>query len=432
MSSQPTELKINRHKLVFATGVAWIALRLFVATIRGINIGIEAISPFTVFELGIISGLLIWLHSGARPEKVATFLLITLSAPLLLFSYGSGGLQGPVVYIGLFFPVMAFLLIGRMAGWVCCVLLIVFYASIGFLNAHTDFLPENINAERGRYIAKAISLSCLTLLLSWIGWYYARLHDSHIAQMHKKTEELERIAQYRQDFLANMSHEFRTPLNSIIGFTRRVLKTQSDQLDQRSIDALSTVLRTGDNLHLLINQILSISKLESGNDSLQLQEIPLYSWLEKLHSQLTPSAEEKGLCLHLHADDNTKNLTVHTDTQKLTSVLLNLIGNSIKYTQSGKVSITYKIISDDHYCIIIEDTGPGIPEDKIQGLFDKFSRLEQHEKSSIAGTGLGLAIVEETLKYLQGHITVTSVAEKGSQFTVTLPRRYKEYGQNKK
>lgn len=416
-----TNLKVNRRKLVFSTAIAWIIFRLFVIAARGINIGFSAVSPLSFIELAVIVSLLIWLHRGAQPERVAIFLLLTLTAPLLLFTYTSGGLQGPVVVVGLFFPVMAFLLIGRRGGWLACILLVTFFIVVSLLNVYSDFFPENILSVKGRYIAKAFSLSMVTLLLSWIGWYYAKLHDSQMLELQRKNTELERIAQYRQDFLANISHEFRTPLNSIIGFTRRVLKTQSETLDQRSIDALKTVMRTGSGLNDLVNQILDISKLESGSVTLNNQSLEVFPWLQEQCDVHRTAAEEKGLSLNLETTEAAKNLRVTIDASKLCSLLTNIIGNAIKYTQQGSITITLSTVDKDTFCVDIKDTGTGIPEDRVATLFDKFSRLDQHEKSNITGTGLGLAIVEEILKLLEGNVSVQSTINEGSCFSLFLP-----------
>lgn len=423
MPSQPISFDLNRRKLVLSTITAWVLFRLVVITVRGINIGIEAISPVTAIELSMIGGLLIWLLKGGRPETVATLLLLVLTMPLLLFTYISGGLHGPVVTIGLCFPLMAFLMIGKLGGWVASGFILIFYTCVALLNIQTDFFPENRLSPQGLFIAKALSLSMVSLLLSWIGWYYAKLYDRQVSKLHRKNIELERIAQYRQDFLSNMSHEFRTPLNSIIGFTKRVLKTQNDTLDSRSIDALNTVMRTGTSLNDLVNQILDISKLESGQVTLNNQSIEVYPWVEECCATHKVEAQEKDLDFTLLADESINNLTVLIDTSKLKSLLTNLISNAIKYTHSGGITIECSKLDDIYFKIAIKDTGEGIPEDKLVSLFDKFSRLETHEKSTIVGTGLGLAIVEEISKLLGGKITVSSVLDKGSCFSVTLPIR---------
>lgn len=421
MSPQPIELEINRRKLVFATAIAWILFRLTVITIRSISIGVDAVSPVSAIELCIIGGLLLWLYRGGQAESVATALLLVLTVPLTVFTYVSGGLQGPVVTIGLCFPIMAFLLIGKRGGWISFGLLMLFYSGVALLHLHTDFFPDNQLSTKGIFIAKALSLSMVSLLLSWIGWYYAKLNDRQISLLQKKNTELERIAQYRQDFLANMSHEFRTPLNSIIGFTRRVLKTQNNTLDERSIDALNTVMRTGISLNDLVNQILDISKLESGQVKLNNQRIELYPWLQEQCDLHKVAADEKGLTLTLATEQNPSNLVVLTDTAKLGSLLTNLISNAIKYTETGSITIALSQPDGKHFNIDVQDSGAGIPEDKLATLFDKFSRLDSHEKSTIVGTGLGLAIVEEISKLLGGKIKVKSVLGEGSCFSITLP-----------
>lgn len=419
ISPSPNNFNINRRRLVFATAVAWILFRLTVITVRGVNIGLEAVSPVTAVELSVIVALIIWLKRGGRPETVATVLLLLLTIPLFIFTYMSGGLQGPVVTVGLCFPIMAFLLIGKQGGWITCSLLLAFYTGTAYLNAYSDFFPNNRLSTQGLFVAKALSLSLVSILLSWIGWYYAKLHERQVNHLQKKNAELERLAQYRQDFLANMSHEFRTPLNSIIGFTRRVIKTKSSELDDRSIDALNTVIRTGVSLNDLVNQILDISKLESGQVKLNTQRIELYPWLQEQCRLHKVAADEKALILTI--EQPPCNLIVMTDVTKLSSLLRNLISNAIKYTETGIITISISKPDEKHFNIDVQDTGAGIPEEKLAILFDKFSRLDTHEKSTIVGTGLGLAIAKEISKLLGGNVSVNSVIGEGSCFSITLP-----------
>ncbi|MEM9007091.1 MAG: ATP-binding protein [Cyanobacteria bacterium P01_F01_bin.86] len=227
----------------------------------------------------------------------------------------------------------------------------------------------------------------------------------------------------KSEFLANMSHELRTPLNAIIGFAQILLRDDRVTLDQR--DNLKILNRSGEHLLALINDVLEMSKIEAGQVTVNAKPINLYRLLDSLEEMLRLRAEAKGLQLIFDCDPDVPQY-VCTDEGKLRQVLINLLGNGIKFTQSGSVALQVSLQShaETHQpnptnlktlYFEVQDTGIGIPPEELNTIFDAFiqSRSIDHSKG---GTGLGLAISRQFVQLLGGDIQVKSVLNQGTCF----------------
>jgi len=236
--------------------------------------------------------------------------------------------------------------------------------------------------------------------------------------------EAERANRAKSEFLANMSHELRTPMNAIIGFTNRVLKHKSGQLDERSVDALQTVARNGQHLLRLINDLLDMAKVESGKLSLNIEPVRLSDMFADVQRQFQQQAEERNIALRINCPSN---LVVYADRNRLYQVLLNLLSNALKFTFQGGVDLQASIDASapDSVCIDVIDTGIGISASAQQRLFQKFEQVHGREHATAGGTGLGLALVRELVHLHGGRVAVSSEEGRGSQFTVWL-RRFEE------
>lgn len=222
-------------------------------------------------------------------------------------------------------------------------------------------------------------------------------------------------------FLANMSHELRTPLNSIIGFTRRVLRKAEQSLDQQSIKALETVLRNADNLLKLINDVLDISKVEAGKMEYSIKQVHLNELVQSIVEELEPLAAQKHLKLELIPSEP---IFGKADPMRLRQVLINVIGNGIKFTDQGSVCIQLSKVyfSGDYYAkISVTDTGIGIQPDKLDIIFEIFEQADHVSDQARGGTGLGLAISKKMMNDMGGEIDVQSVPHQGSTFNVYIP-----------
>jgi len=231
-------------------------------------------------------------------------------------------------------------------------------------------------------------------------------------------ERAEDSTRLKSEFLASMSHELRTPMNSILGLTELIL--DKAQLSGKNKERLEVVLRSGRRLMSLINDILDLSKIEAGKMEIKEEEILLEEILEEITHTAIPLALEKNLKFEVKRNCNTK-MFITTDRGKVTQVLINLIGNAIKFTLKGKIELTVAITNDRQLLFSVSDTGIGISEEDKKIIFEEFRQLDGSSSRKFGGTGLGLAISKKILGLIGGKIWVASIQGQGSVFSFTIP-----------
>jgi signal transduction histidine kinase len=233
-----------------------------------------------------------------------------------------------------------------------------------------------------------------------------------------KQAELEAASQHKSQFLANMSHELRTPLNAIIGYTELILNNIYGDVPEKIKEILQYVETSGRHLLSLINDILDLSKIEAGQLKLSLNE---YFIQEVVHSVITamePLASPKGLALVATLPPN---LPIGKgDERRINQVLLNLVGNAIKFTEAGevRVEVTQR---DNEFRVTISDTGPGIAHEDQKRIFDEFQQADSSNTRKKGGTGLGLSIVKRIVMLHGGSVGMESELGQGATFWFTLP-----------
>ncbi len=242
-----------------------------------------------------------------------------------------------------------------------------------------------------------------------------RLHEAHL------TAESSNRA--KSQFLANMSHEIRTPLNGILGFTDLLIKQDRTLSEAERMDYLSNVQTSGKHLLALINDILDLSKIESDKLELEYFDYSPHALLSEVVSLTRVSSKEKGLELDFQWIGPLPK-TIQTDPTRLRQMLMNLVGNAIKFTEKGGVRIVAELVQDEKenslLRIDVHDTGLGIPEDKIETVFSPFTQADNSVTRRFGGTGLGLPISRKLARALGGDLTVKSQLGLGSTFSATI------------
>ncbi len=233
--------------------------------------------------------------------------------------------------------------------------------------------------------------------------------------------ELVEADRMRSEFVANMSHELRTPLNSIIGFSGILEKNRDGVLGERELGYAEKIHRNGKHLLGLINDILDLSKIESGRMELEIDTTSAAALVSELVDMMQVQAESRGLALSTRIEDDLPGLKA--DAHKLKQVLINLVGNAIKFTERGEVTVAARLDPDDGSRMLFEvsDTGIGIEEDKLDHIFEAFRQVDSGTTRRYGGTGLGLAISRAFVERMAGRLTVRSTPGAGSTFTIALP-----------
>lgn len=225
----------------------------------------------------------------------------------------------------------------------------------------------------------------------------------------------------KTNFLSNMSHELRTPLNSVIALSGVLNRRLSNQIPAEEYSYLEVIERNGKNLLLLINDILDISRIESGREEIEIINFNANNLITEIVSMIHPQTETKDVKL-IHSGKDAE-LLITSDLNKCRHILQNLIGNAVKFTEKGTVEIKSNQ-SADKLSITITDTGIGIAENHLIHIFEEFRQADGSTSRRFGGTGLGLAIAKKYANLLGGTVTVKSELGKGSSFTLTLPLTY--------
>ena len=225
----------------------------------------------------------------------------------------------------------------------------------------------------------------------------------------------------KETFLANMSHEIRTPMNAIMGFTDILIKKN---LPPQEKEYVQIIKNSGENLLRIINDILDISKIEADMIVFEEHPVSIKEIFKSLQIMMLQKATEKGLELVYKADVYVPDVLLG-DPTRITQILINLTGNSIKFTKAGKIEVGVRVIKEETdrsvLQFVVSDTGIGIAEDKLNSIFERFKQAEDHTTRNYGGTGLGLSIAKQLVELQGGQMSITSKLEHGTHITFTLP-----------
>jgi CheY-like chemotaxis protein len=241
-------------------------------------------------------------------------------------------------------------------------------------------------------------------------------------EMRENALRLQAASRYKSEFLANMSHELRTPLNSALILSKLLADNKSGTLTDDQVNYARAIHASNNDLLALINDILDLSKIEAGHVEIEPAETAVADICARLQATFEPLAKQKSLAFAVCVDADVEPAIV-TDPQRLQQVLTNLLGNAVKFTEQGEVTLHLRRAGDDRIAFEVRDTGIGIAVEQQETVFEAFRQADSGTSRRYGGTGLGLSISRELATRLGGEISVASEPGKGSTFTLTLPLR---------
>ncbi len=280
-----------------------------------------------------------------------------------------------------------------------------------------------MNAENARWLGEGEPLEPIIYAGDEIG----RVAESHLqaekllasreAELTAARDEAMTATRAKNSFLSSTSHELRTPLNSVLGFAQLL---QMSELGAEDSDAVERILGAGRHLLTLINELIDIARIESGDLSLSVEPVLVRPLIEESSRLMAPIAAERAI--RIIQDCPHPALATHADRHRLSQVLVNLISNAVKYNhRDGTITIACREEGTGHASIVVSDTGPGISPENIERIFVPFERLGA-EQTTVEGTGIGLPLARALTEAMGGQLTASSVPGQGAAFTVSLPR----------
>jgi len=274
--------------------------------------------------------------------------------------------------------------------------------------------------ESGKFSAEIVNLLQTFATQSVLAIQNARL----FREIEEKGRQLESASKHKSQFLANMSHELRTPLNAILGYTELILDNIYGDVSEKVRDVLTRLEKSGRHLLALINDVLDLSKIEAGQLTLSMSDYSMKDVVQTVLTAVESLAAEKKLALQAAVSPELP--LGRGDERRITQVLLNLVGNAIKFTEVGEVRVEVST-TDGAFLVAVSDTGPGIAPADQERIFEEFHQVDSSSTRTKGGTGLGLAIAKRIIQMHGGRIWVESSPGRGSTFSFTLPVRVERH-----
>lgn len=282
-------------------------------------------------------------------------------------------------------------------------------------------LSMNLSADViSTKLVTILAKSYWVLLLSVVLIVLLLLVNSRLFEYSILYNKIKEVDKMKDEFISMASHELRTPVTVIKGYAQMMMEESKElNLKKEGVEYLSIINTSTERLGNLIEDLLNVSRIEQGRFKVELKEINVQAIIEETIKEISVQAKEKNLILNFEAKENTIDL-IRADKDKLKQVLINIIGNSIKYTNEGSVDV--KIYNKDNNLIInIKDTGIGMSAKEREHLFEKFYRIKNKKTQDVIGTGLGLWITKQIIEIMKGNIFIDSIEEVGTQVTIEFP-----------
>jgi signal transduction histidine kinase/CheY-like chemotaxis protein len=352
---------------------------------------------------------LFWLRSHRRIQTAVSVMLASVAMMLLLTTILGGVGNAGILWLSVY-PLLAFLLDGKRRG--------LYWTGMFNLGVIVIYLIELFGVDLTPHSEEFLQVAVFsTATMSVLLYVYEGLRQELVEALIDARRRAESANIAKSNFLANMSHEIRTPMNGILGFSNILLRGELSAEARQHAEIIRTASKT---LLGLIDDVLEFSKIEANKISIERVPTDLRQLVDELISLFRQHAGEKGLQLSLEYDEALP-VWVDIDPLRLRQVLINLLGNALKFTPQG--SITLRLQWGDHGRLVLEleDTGIGIPEDKLDAIFEQFSQADNTLSRKYSGGGLGLSIVRQLVGLMGGRIEVESTLGEGSCFRLWLP-----------
>lgn len=423
LDTEQDSLKKARISIIFAI-IVFSVIKLLIALPAGIynnqDVQVIRVIVFLAILIVLVKFLLISRHYAGRVGVIMIWLALSLTWSNIFVTAQT--LNIVTIQVVVTIILSSFYLFNWRWALIysfLSVLPVTILLMIGNAVRFSGIAPEELASPAYEIV---VVLNFLTIIIAHFLYYQAL--NKNVAEKEMLNNQLQEAVkdanlalQSKADFLSTMSHELRTPLNSVIGMIQLLLNSpySAEQSENLKIVNFSAM-----NLHMLINDILDFNKMECDKLNLEAIKVDLYSLVKDICSGMRFQAEEKGLELILNIDEGVKTRHVITDPIRLTQIIHNLLGNAIKFTRNGTVSLTLKITESAPKSIgvrfIVRDTGIGIDNQQQKMIFEAFTQASSSTTRNFGGTGLGLAIVKRLLKLFESDINVLSTIGEGSEF----------------
>ncbi len=417
-------VRLRARVIVFNTTVicSYALARAFVELALEPEHGWRTAAPLVI---GAVAGLVItgiWLWRLGDTERVARAGLWLVGAVAVTFTLAKGGLRSPGLVWFAVIPVMARSCAGRTAVWVTTGLVLAFLVTCGLLELYGVPLPA---APTGAHLTleRVIALVAATVLCAGLVSMHGVFDEEAQRALVAARDAATSASRAKSLFVANVSHEIRTPMTAILGYTDILAEPELTEGERR--DAIETLRRNGHHLLALINDMLDLSKIEAGGLEVRRSETSPISVAQHVVALLRERARAKGLLLDLELAADVPEL-IHTDALRLQQILVNLVGNAIKFTEQGGVRLAVSRDPEqgpraERMRFEVTDSGIGIAPADRERVFAPFSQADPSESRRYGGTGLGLAISRGLANRLGGALELESEPGRGSTFRLLVP-----------
>jgi len=415
----PARLREGRMPFVFYSGVV---LLIVIALIAVLTPKIGSQEGRYAF-MGVIALSLVMLNAGVSAKRLLTFVCVYAAIHITLASWFSQGIFSPRINWLYLIPILMIHMVSRRAGWIWTGIIIALQIAISTLT-FLELLPDNTPLTKIHevyaffvYFVTASSLIALTLI-------YQGISDKAIAEIRIRNEELETkrqelqsIVDIRDQFIASVSHELRTPMNAIMGFND--LLQQSQAQNPKAFEILQLTQQSGEHLLTVINDVLDYSQFQSGKLGIHPEPFELRKTVANAMELFANRVKSMRLDFQCEVDEALPPWVI-ADRHRLMQILVNLLGNALKFTQQGHVTLRVKSI-EGFVVFEVEDTGIGISQEQQAKVFERFSQATVQTQAMYGGNGLGLAISKRLVELMGGDIGVRSQLGKGSIFWFNVP-----------